>query len=323
MPKLPKGMRRRRNAYYLRRVVRGREVWIPLGSDYTEACRKLRDAKRQPARVSAGRVEKLAEIWLRSYIATTRNAKGQQLAAQRVRDFLKPYLGTRLVARVTSDQLREYRLWLEGKTMAVQSVAHILADARCFFRWAEDAGYIDRSPFPKRLLPRIQERPPDRLTEDEVSRLIAMPEPWGFAIRLGLGTGMRWGEMKRAQATDIVDNAIVVHQTKSGRVRRVPLAPDLIRELRFRVGLLLPVANYWHTVLRIRQLSGVVQFHPHQLRHTFACRWLERGGTLASLQHMLGHQSIVTTQRYAKLTDDAVRAEADRIMGNMMGNASG
>ena len=63
-------------------------------------------------------------------------------------------------------------MWLEGRAIAVQTVAHVLADARCFFRWAEDAGYIARSPVPRRLLPRIQERPPDRLT-DEQSQLTA------------------------------------------------------------------------------------------------------------------------------------------------------
>ena len=47
MPKLPKGMKRRRNTY-LRRIKEGREVWIRLGSDYTAACRKLREMKHAP-----------------------------------------------------------------------------------------------------------------------------------------------------------------------------------------------------------------------------------------------------------------------------------
>src|SRR5262249_9913324 len=149
-----------------------------------------------------------------------RNAKGQSVSRQRVRDYLKPFLGSYVTNRVKRDDVRRYRLWLEGKDISRQTVGHILADARCFFRWAEDSGYIDRAPIPSRLLPRIQEQPPDRLSEEEILAITAIPEPWSFAVRLGLGTGLRWGEMQRAKASDVAGNVLTVSHTKSGRVRR-------------------------------------------------------------------------------------------------------
>jgi len=63
----------------------------------------------------------------------------------------------------------------------------------------------------------------------------------------------------------------------------------------------------------VRRATGLAGFHVHQMRHTFACQWLVRGGTLAALQQLLGHASIVTTQRYAKLSDEAVMREAQRL----------
>jgi len=63
----------------------------------------------------------------------------------------------------------------------------------------------------------------------------------------------------------------------------------------------------------VKKLTGLPKFHAHQLRHCFACDWLERGGSLAALQQILGHSTIVTTQRYARLSDVAVQADAERL----------
>lgn len=51
----------------------------------------------------------------------------------------------------------------------------------------------------------------------------------------------------------------------------------------------------------------------NHIRHTFACQWLARDGSLAALQQVLCHASIVTAQRYARLTDEAVMREAARM----------
>lgn len=52
----------------------------------------------------------------------------------------------------------------------------------------------------------------------------------------------------------------------------------------------------WRRLKRVRRMTGVEGFHVHQMRHTFACQWLERGGSLAALQQVLGHASITTTR---------------------------
>jgi integrase len=311
LPKLPKGMFRRGSSYYVRRRKGGRDRWVSLGRDYTLACEKLKEPRSESPPLTRITVSAALESWLGAYVATARNPQNQKLARQRVDNFLGRYLGQMLVAKVTADDLRGYRLWLE-KRLSRQTVAHVLSDARCFFNWCEDSGLIDKSPIPRRLLPRIKERPPDRLTDAEVEALLAVPEPYRFVVRLGLATGLRWGEMVRTQARDVQDGMLVVGETKSGKVRRVPLPPDLLAEIRQRVGRLLPMRNSSGFTRQVRRYSGVERFHPHQLRHTFACRWLERTHDLAALQQVLGHSSIVTTQRYAGLTDEHVRAQGEK-----------
>jgi len=314
-------MTKRGRSFCARRRINGRDIWRTLGPDYAEACRKLRAFLRdEPVSVSKTRVRDAAERWLDTYIATRREPRSAQLARRRAETYLYPFLGLKLVERVTAQNLREYRLWLErprsGKhLLSPQSVGHVLSDARCFFNWARDEGLLQASPVPRKLLPRIQERPPDRLTDDEVEVLTKLPEPFGFLCRLGVGTGLRWGELSRVQAAHFQDGVLVVSQTKSGKVRRVPLSDQLAQEVRGRVGLLLPFSGKSDNYVgrTVRDLSGITRFHLHQLRHTFACRWLEAGGSIEALREALGHSSVKVTERYGRLSDAHVRAEAKRV----------
>ena len=259
-------------------------------------------------------VAEAARRWIEMYVATARNEAGVVLANQRVRDFLAPYLGGRTLDSLAADDVRAYRLWLERTThLAPQTVAHVLADLRCMLNWAEGAELMDRSPFPRRALPRIQEAAPQRLTEPEVEALVRLPEHYGFIARLGLGTGLRWGEMTRARADHVAGGDLVVARTKSHRVRRIPLSLLLLGEIAQRDGLLLPIRDSSGFTRQVVARTGITRFHPHMMRHTFACRWLEAGGSLAALQELMGHASIVTTQRYARLGTDMIRREAQRV----------
>ena len=329
MPKLPKGMFRRkgRPGWYMR-LYRRSERWVSLGADFSEACDQARAlaAGLSISPVNRGTVVAACERWLESYVRSQRSEKGQRLAAQRVRDYIVPFFGHMLMERVTREDVRSFRLWLESRTqLSATSVFHVLSDVRCLLHWCEDSGLVERSPFPRRVMPKLQERPPDRLTDEEAAQLCALPEPHGFVCRLALGTGLRWGELCRAQASDVKRFRapgtgeeqwfLEVSQTKSKRVRRVPLGSDLLKEVRSRVGRLAPyaVGSPGSFASAVRRVSGVEGFHVHQMRHTFACQWLERGGSLAGLQQILGHASIETTQRYARLSDEAVMREARRL----------
>jgi integrase len=296
----------------------GTERWVALGTDFDEAVQKAKALQAGVELPSDDRVtvSEAAERWLATYVPTQRVGTGQRIAAQRVRDYIAPYLGRMLLERVTGEDVRALRLRLERDTeLSLTSVWHVLSDVRCLLNWCADTGLVERSPFPRRVMPRLQERPPDRLTDEEADRLRALPEPYGFVCRLALATGLRWGELARAQAADVERGCLVVHHTKSRRVRRVPLEAPILAEVRGRVGRLIPFSEKSNGsfATAVRRLSGIEGFHVHQMRHTFGCQWLERGGSLAALQQIMGHVEISTTQRYARLSDEAVMREARRL----------
>jgi len=249
-------------------------------------------------------------------VANNNNERGQRAAASQHLMHISPVIGHKRLDRVTGEDVRECRLRIEAKELKPRTVRHALGGLRCFLGWCVDVGLLERTPFPKRIMPRVEEEAPDRLTEKEVEAVLQVGEPQAFVIRFLLGTGLRWGEGCRAQRSHVEGDTLVVARTKSGKVRRVPIADTaLLREVRGRVGRLVPFREDGSVVFNrtIRRRSGVERFHVHQLRHTFACRYLDRGGSLPALQQILGHASIEMTQRYGRLSDEVVRAEARRV----------
>lgn len=315
--KIPRGIFKRKNrkSYYTRVYMGGRERTVALGTDLKDASRKMHELRtggdRLPTRVT---LQAATEMWLESYVAVNRDEKGQRLAKTRAHIYLLKYFGPVQLSKIAADHLRAYRLWLEKQSVSLQTVAHILSDARALFLWAEDTGLVDRSPMPRRLLPTIQETPARALSDQEASALAALPEPYGFVCRLAMGTGLRWSELCRAQASHVENAMLVISQTKSGRMRRVPLTDVLAQEIKLHIGALVPPEiNNQAFTYAVRKLTGNKAFHIHRMRHTFATQWIARSGNLAALQQILGHASITTTQRYAKLTDDMVKAESQRL----------
>jgi len=296
------------------------ERWRSLTTEFLPdpAPSTLRKApEADPVRL---RVREAAELWLAEYVATSRKEKDQRLARSRVARYLAPFLGDYPVSAITEGHLRRYLKDLVALTISTQTVRHVLSDCRCFLLWCERKGCFKdsetkQSPFPKRLLPRIDELPAERVTDEEAEALKSLPEPYGFVCRLALGTGLRWSELCRAQASDVdARGLLVVHRTKSSKLRRIPLAAELLREVRRRVGNLVAFSEKSCGTFNrtVRRMSGIPGFHAHRMRHTYASQWVEQGKSLAALQLVLGHASIVTTQRYARLTDEAVQREALR-----------
>ena len=341
-PKLPGGMRRRiykgRIYYYARLQRHGqREQCVALGTDLQLALRKFADVQRRwlddsPEPTS---VASVAQLWLENRVKLQRPT-GYRQASHRVRRYLVPTLGQVLIHQLTADHIRQYRMWLEQQhvrrglwrrerpeLLKPQTIVHILGDLRCMLIWAVECGYIGASPMPRRVMPRVQEQSPKRLTDAQCEVLLRLPEPFRYAIRLALGTGMRWGELCRARAEDVqvVDGRrflVIQHRTKSRRIRRVPIARELVAgKVGLLVGPMRPSVFARSVERRLCKIGygGLEPFHftPHMLRHTYATKFIEAGGQASVLQALLGHQDLKTTQRYVQLSANAIWEDAQRV----------
>ena len=87
--------------------------------------------------------------WLASYVATTRNPKGQRLARTRFDTYVLGWLSHRTLRQLNGDDIREFRLALEQHwELSAYTVTHVLSDLRCFLRWAVSAASVPSSSLP-------------------------------------------------------------------------------------------------------------------------------------------------------------------------------
>ena len=172
-------------------------------------------------------------------------------------------------------------------------------------------------------MPHEEEALPRRLSPDDLKTLLeATPSEHRLLVDLALTTGLRFGELKRLTWSHVVWKPrphLALEGTKSGRVRRVPLSLGIVQELRkarvaAREVLVLPNCprNTMALRKRIRKTTGL-QLRFHDLRHTFASRYVESGGSLAMLQLILGHSTSRMTERYARSSDSAMFLDAERV----------
>ena len=131
----------------------------------------------------------------------------------------------------------------------------------------------------------------------------------GAVVRLCLATGARWSEANDLPPTGLLDDRIVFAATKNGRVRVVPVKPDLVaylRSLAFPTGkrLFSPCKGAFRKAVERSGIELPDGQLTHVLRHTFASHFLINGGDILTLQRILGHSDLKITMRYAHLAPD-------------------
>jgi integrase len=319
-PKLPKHFRFRNGRYYVVKRHGGKVVWRSFGSDYQEAILKgsswLKALETSRLAVRGHTLSAVAERWWK---VCRRSPRALSNSRSNFKHMIAPTLGSMDVADIRKVELRQLVAELVGQGYAAWTIQGALTTLRCVLNHAVEEEIISVVPSFKDVAPRVVERAPDRLTDEEIPKLLAVAwEPWRFAFELCLLTGIRWGELRRLTWRHVVElpsPMLVLEETKSGKVRRVPLNTRCIEllEAQRRHGgdYVFPLRGKSpsNTSIRMAKRAGV-RFHWHMLRHTFGCRYLENGGRIEVLQEIMGHAHIEITQRYARLGQQAVFADA-------------
>jgi site-specific recombinase XerD len=226
--------------------------------------------------------------------------------------------------------LRRYAAHLGTLRYAPATAARKLSAVRGLYAWMHDRGAIDRSPATLVPGPKRTRTLPATLSAAEVERLLDAPA--GTAPRdlrdralleLLYGCGLRAAEACELDVGDVRLDAEHVRVTGKGRKQRVvPLGGAATAALQRYLargrprmaagpsgrlfvsvrGRPLHPSDVRRSLLRALERAGVAQRSPHALRHTFATHLLEGGADLRSIQDMLGHASVGTTQVYTHVS---------------------
>lgn len=248
----------------------------------------------------------------------------------------RKFLGETALERVDYLILRKYLLALKEKNLTNTSVARRLSTLRSFFRFLTREGYLKANPISSLLSPKRQKHLPSFLTESEVTKLIeaAIPDDeQGFRDRAILetfySTGIRISELAGLSADDVDFIGGVIKVLGKGRKERiVPIGDVALKAIRNYLkkrekksnGLFLNkngepigvrgIRDIVEKYLRIASIKDGVS--PHTLRHSFATHLLNRGADLRSVQELLGHANLSTTQVYTHLTTDRLKIVYDK-----------
>lgn len=187
------------------------------------------------------------------------------------------------------------------------------AAIRGFYRWGVGVGYVERDPadrLPAVTVPKAAPRPaPELLVESLVKR----DDRVGFMARLAAYAGLRASEIARVRGSDLLDGDVLRVLGKGQKVRYVPVVNRrLLVQLRDLTGWAFPSPAGGHLtpghVGRLLSESLPQGWTAHTLRHRFATVAYDGTRDLLTVSELLGHARPETTQRYVRLSADALRA---------------
>lgn len=265
---------------------------------------------------------------------------------------IEPTTVTGHILSADADKIRLYLAHLGEKQYSPATTARKIATLRSFYKWAHRCGYLASNPMTLIRTPRQHKRLPKAITVEQVERLLSAPserDVLGRRDRAMLetiySTGIRVSELVGLDLADLDLETESMHVRGKGKKERlVPLGTHALLAIRRYIEMLEADPRFGPTWREKAQAGGrgmalFINKHggrlssrsvrrkldkylreagldatisPHTLRHSFATHLLDNGADLRSVQELLGHQSLSTTQVYTHLTTDRVREAYDK-----------
>ncbi len=225
--------------------------------------------------------------------------------------------------------------------LSPRSLARLISALKAFYRWAVLEGRLERSPALNLTSPKAWQSLPKFLQVREVEALLAQPDPSDARglrdkamLEVMYAAGLRVSELVGLRLQDArLRDSFLLCRGKGNKERIVPLGKSAISSVErylsesrprlakgssetlflTRRGTAFTRQGFWK-VLKIYALAAGLagKAHPHVLRHSFATHLLERGADLRSVQMMLGHSQITTTQIYTHVSRERLRKVYDK-----------
>lgn len=275
-----------------------------------------------------------------TYLEVEKNASSHTIASylidlKQARDFL----ANKDVQKIERLDVRKYLAHLKGKDLKKRSVARKLSALRSFFRFLMRDGYVNSNPLAGISAPKLEKFLPIFLDVRKVSKLIESPDPksiLGIRDRAILetlySTGIRVSELVslNLDRVDFIGGVIKV-LGKGKKERIVPIGDRALRKIREyltkrtrqRKSATVLFLNKNNKRLTDRGVQNLIKKYiriialrenvsPHTFRHSFATHLLDKGADLRSVQELLGHASLSTTQIYTHITTEHLKSVYDK-----------
>ncbi len=245
--------------------------------------------------------------------------------------------GVQEIRNVDKFHIRSFLLVLRKKNLNTRSIARNLVAIRTFFRFLIQEGILESNPVEELESPKVAKTLPEILTLKEIEQILEQPNlqtPLGTRDRAMLemlyATGMRVSELTQLPIHQVnLEGGYVLLYGKGSKERIVPLGTEAMKwvtvYLKTARGILskgrenpslfinrsgkgMSRQGFWKSLKVYARRAGLrKRVTPHLLRHSFASHLLERGADLRSVQMMLGHADISTTQIYTHVTGERLK----------------